>query len=227
MEPTRWGAVMNSQSLRESVTEAVTTYTLKFGVAPVLMLVSAKRVHEYTAAVDGLGVAVEGKEWVVDPLVFFDKPGVGTFVPVAPVVLPVLLDVSIPADMLQSVSVSEVVQSSAVSDTKPQEPKPVRRQQSGAGAKIRIEQIIEHGLLQPGEVLRYNKRSDREATMLATGRLAVGEKSSTIHQVGLDTGHLTSCNGWESWYVLRTIDGESVWVKLDYIRVQLTKKLEE
>jgi len=67
--------------------------------------------------------------------------------------------------------------------------------------RVPVGRLLEHGLLQPGQTLFFNRQRDKSATVLADGslRAADGERGS-IHKIGAKLGNLPACNGWEHWY---------------------------
>ena len=67
--------------------------------------------------------------------------------------------------------------------------------------RIAFSSLLENGLLSPGDILYFNQRKDRSATVLADGslRLPDGRKGS-IHQIGAAMSNQPACNGWEHWY---------------------------
>lgn len=83
--------------------------------------------------------------------------------------------------------------------------------------------LVEHGLLDPGQTLWFQKRSDKTATVLADGslRTPAGQRGS-IHQMGALLGGLPACNGWEHWYY-QNAAGE--FVLIDVLREHLRKML--
>jgi DNA modification methylase len=67
--------------------------------------------------------------------------------------------------------------------------------------RVPVGRLLEHGLLQPGQTLFFNRRRDKSATVPADGSLRAddGERGS-IHKIGAKSGKLPACNGWEHWY---------------------------
>lgn len=81
--------------------------------------------------------------------------------------------------------------------------------------------LLERNLLQPGQRLYFNRQREVAATILANGKLACGEISGSIHQVGraLKDG---PCNGWEYWYYLDADSGKMVII--DRLREQIRRE---
>jgi modification methylase len=69
--------------------------------------------------------------------------------------------------------------------------------------RIAFSQLLENGLIKPGDTLYYNGQKSKQATVLADGslRLDTGERGS-IHKIGAVISNLPACNGWEHWYFL-------------------------
>lgn len=88
-------------------------------------------------------------------------------------------------------------------------PPPERRIPFGA--------LIEAGLLQPGDQLRFDGRPET-ATILATGQLRWRDREGSIHQVGrLVAGGPT--NGWARWLYHDPASG--AWQPIDQLRQRL------
>lgn len=70
---------------------------------------------------------------------------------------------------------------------------PYRRRRVPFGA------LIEAGYLHPGDTLLFRGNRELQATVLANGRIRMGEHEGSIHQIGrLLAG--APCNGWEHWF---------------------------
>jgi len=67
--------------------------------------------------------------------------------------------------------------------------------------RIPFGQLLERGLLSPGEVLVSS--SGQAARVRADGTLAGAEITGSIHQVGAAMQGAPSCNGWTYWHVRR------------------------
>ena len=78
--------------------------------------------------------------------------------------------------------------------------------------------LLEHGLLQPGERLRF-RASERYATVRADGALLFEEQAGSIHKMGALAAHQPSCNGWDVWYYFDSAAAQ--WRLLDELRTQV------
>src|SRR4051812_3888614 len=65
--------------------------------------------------------------------------------------------------------------------------------------RIPFGQIVEAGLLRPGDVL-YCSRGKNAARVRADGSLVVGDLSGSIHKVGAMVQSQPACNGWTYWH---------------------------
>jgi modification methylase len=65
--------------------------------------------------------------------------------------------------------------------------------------RIPFGQIIESGLLRPGDVL-YCAKGQNAARVRADGSLVVGDLSGSIHKVGAMVQSAPACNGWTYWH---------------------------
>ena len=72
--------------------------------------------------------------------------------------------------------------------------------------RIPFGQLVEQGLLAPGEVLE--SRSGRRARVRADGTLVADGVTGSIHKVGARLEGAPSCNGWTYWHARR--EGRSV-----------------
>ncbi len=88
--------------------------------------------------------------------------------------------------------------------------------------RIPFSLLLEHGLLEPGQVLTFGDAGEIEATVLANGKLKTNGLTGSIHQVGkkLKDG---PCNGWRYWYMEDAQTGERV--VIDELRAQLRAEL--
>ena len=71
-----------------------------------------------------------------------------------------------------------------------------------AEPRVPFGQLVERGLLRPGEVLTC-ARGAQTARVRADGTLISGEAKGSIHQVGAAVQGAPSCNGWTYWHVRR------------------------
>ena len=65
--------------------------------------------------------------------------------------------------------------------------------------RIPFGQIVEAGLLRPGDVL-YCPKGQRSARVRADGSLVIGELAGSIHKVGAMVQAQPACNGWTYWH---------------------------
>jgi modification methylase len=68
-----------------------------------------------------------------------------------------------------------------------------------AEPRIPFGQIVEAGLLRPGDTL-YCPRGQHAARVRADGSLVVGDLSGSIHKVGAMVQSQPACNGWTYWH---------------------------
>ena len=88
-----------------------------------------------------------------------------------------------------------------------------------AEPRVPFGQLVERGMLRPGEVLT-NQRG-QVAKVRADGTLIAGEAKGSIHQVGAALEHAPSCNGWTYWHYKR--DGKMV--SIDVLRQQIRAEM--
>jgi modification methylase len=62
-------------------------------------------------------------------------------------------------------------------------------------------QLLERGLLHPGQKLYFGRDGRQTAVVLANGKLKYRDQIGSIHQIGkaIQNG---PCNGWEHWYYI-------------------------
>lgn len=78
--------------------------------------------------------------------------------------------------------------------------------------------LLERGLLQPGDQLRF-RSSEQYATVRADGALLLGDQVGSIHKMGALAANQPACNGWEAWYYF---DGATAaWRILDELRTRV------
>ncbi len=65
--------------------------------------------------------------------------------------------------------------------------------------RIPFGQIVEAGLLRPGDIL-YCPKGERAARVRADGSLVIGEMAGSIHKVGAMVQSAPACNGWTYWH---------------------------
>ena len=86
--------------------------------------------------------------------------------------------------------------------------------------RVPFGQILEAGLLHPGDVL-YCPRGERAARVRADGSLATGDLTGSIHKVGAMVQSAPACNGWTYWH-FRTDKGLT---PIDVLRAQVRSRL--
>ena len=65
--------------------------------------------------------------------------------------------------------------------------------------RIPVGQIVEAGLLRPGDQL-FCPKGERVARVRADGSLAIGDLTGSIHKVGAMVQSAPACNGWTYWH---------------------------
>ncbi len=88
-----------------------------------------------------------------------------------------------------------------------------------AEPRVPFGQLVERGLLRPGEVLTSPR--GKTAKVRADGTLVTADTTGSIHQVGAALEGAPSCNGWTYWHFRR--DGKSV--PIDLLRQQIRSEL--
>jgi modification methylase len=89
-----------------------------------------------------------------------------------------------------------------------------------AEPRIPFGQLVERGLLRPGEVLVSPR--GQTAKVRADGTLISNEVKGSIHQVGAALEHAPSCNGWTYWHFRR--DGRTI--PIDILRQQIRAEMD-
>ena len=90
-----------------------------------------------------------------------------------------------------------------------------------AEPRVPFGQLVERGLLRPGEMLVSPR--GKAAKVRADGTLAGDSLTGSIHQVGAHYEGAPSCNGWTYWHFRR--DGQMV--PIDLLRQQIRAELGE
>lgn len=67
--------------------------------------------------------------------------------------------------------------------------------------------LVEHGLLQPGQLLYFGKSGAKTARVLADGAIEYNGERGSIHQIAR-TIRQAPCNGWDLWYYEDLGNGE-------------------
>ena len=68
-----------------------------------------------------------------------------------------------------------------------------------AEPRVAFGQIVEAGLLRPGDVL-YDARGRHGARVRADGSLSLGDLAGSIHKLGAMVQSQPACNGWTYWH---------------------------
>ena len=89
-----------------------------------------------------------------------------------------------------------------------------------AEPRVAFGQLVERGLLGPGEVL-HSLNGRQTARIRADGTLVAADVRGSIHQVGAALEGAPSCNGWTYWHFRR--DGVSV--PIDLLRQQIRAEM--
>ncbi|MBM9593460.1 site-specific DNA-methyltransferase [Rhodobacteraceae bacterium MCCB 386] len=88
-----------------------------------------------------------------------------------------------------------------------------------AAPRVPFGQLVERGLLRPGEVLTSPR--GQTAKVRADGTLVAAAVSGSIHQVGAALEGAPSCNGWTYWAFVR----DGVRVPIDVLRQQVRAEM--
>ncbi len=88
-----------------------------------------------------------------------------------------------------------------------------------AEPRVPFGQVVERGMLRPGEVLTSPR--GKTAKVRADGTLVSGDSAGSIHQVGAALEGAPSCNGWAYWHFKR--DGKTVLI--DALRQQIRAEM--
>ena len=106
--------------------------------------------------------------------------------------------------------------------TEPLGPEAVAVTQSKRSApRIPFGQLVERGLLSPGEVLESGN-GRHSARIRADGTLVAAKTTGSIHQVGAELEGAPSCNGWTYWHVRR----EGVSIPIDVLRQKIRAEMQ-
>ncbi len=66
--------------------------------------------------------------------------------------------------------------------------------------RVPFGQIVEAGLLRPGDVL-FSPKGEHAAKVRADGSLAIGDLTGSIHKMGAIADRAGACNGWTYWHI--------------------------
>ena len=89
-----------------------------------------------------------------------------------------------------------------------------------AEPRVPFGQVVERGMLTPGEVL-FSSNSRHRARVRADGSLIGDDIKGSIHQVGAALEGAPSCNGWTYWHFRR----EGRMVPIDALRQQIRAEM--
>jgi modification methylase len=89
-----------------------------------------------------------------------------------------------------------------------------------AEPRIPFGQILEAGLLQPGDML-FCPQGRHSARVRPDGSLAVGEMTGSIHKVGAMVQSAPACNGWTYWH----FKSDKGLAPIDVLRAKVRKEL--
>ena len=90
-----------------------------------------------------------------------------------------------------------------------------------AEPRVPFGQLVERGMLRPGEVL--TSINGKAAKVRADGTLVADGVNGSIHQIGAHLEGAPSCNGWTYWCYRR----EGKTVPIDVLRQQIRAEMEE
>jgi modification methylase len=90
-----------------------------------------------------------------------------------------------------------------------------------AAPRVPFGQLVERGMLRPGEVL--TSINGKAAKVRADGTLVADGINGSIHQIGAHLEGAPSCNGWTYWCYRR----EGKTVPIDVLRQQIRAEMEE
>ena len=88
-----------------------------------------------------------------------------------------------------------------------------------AEPRVPFGQLLERGMLRPGEVLTSPR--GKTAKVRVDGTLVSGDAAGSIHQVGAALEGAPSCNGWAYWNFKR--DGKNI--SIDLLRQQIRSEM--
>jgi len=86
--------------------------------------------------------------------------------------------------------------------------------------RIPFGQIVEAGLLRPGDVL-YCPQGRKSARVRPDGSLVVGDLTGSIHKVGAMVQSAPACNGWTYWH----FKSDKGLAPIDVLRAKVRKDL--
>ena len=86
-------------------------------------------------------------------------------------------------------------------------PEPLAPPDRRALPRVPFAALLQHGLLQPGQILYLGQRGELHATILPDGRLQHGDLTGSIHAVARAIQQ-APCNGWQHWHYLDPATGQ-------------------
>ncbi|MEL6517246.1 MAG: site-specific DNA-methyltransferase [Pseudomonadota bacterium] len=92
-------------------------------------------------------------------------------------------------------------------------------QSKRAEPRVPFGQLVERGMLRPGEILTSPR--GKTAKVRADGTLIADDVKGSIHQVGAALEHAPSCNGWTYWHFKR--EGQEI--PIDILRQQIRAEM--
>jgi modification methylase len=90
--------------------------------------------------------------------------------------------------------------------------------------RVPFARLLEHGLLNPGQLLYFRGNRALVAHIKPDGKLRFGEFEGSIHKTGTHIMGGSPCNGWEHWYFE---DGEGRLQPIDKLREIVRKNDQE
>nr|WP_287045388.1 hypothetical protein [Herpetosiphon sp.] len=91
--------------------------------------------------------------------------------------------------------------------------------------RIPFGNLLEHGLLQAGQQLWFNRDPNLVATLLADASLRMSDGTrGSIHKLGTILTGQPSCNGWEHWF-FQASDGTLT--SIDVLRQEVRRLREQ
>ncbi|HEX6287963.1 MAG TPA: DNA methyltransferase [Herpetosiphonaceae bacterium] len=96
---------------------------------------------------------------------------------------------------------------------------------SRSAPRLPFSALLACGLLQPGQMLYFDRRSDLMATILADGTLRAADGTrGSIHKLGAHLAQAIACNGWTHWYYQ---DQTGAYIAIDVLREQLRQRYQQ
>ena len=89
-------------------------------------------------------------------------------------------------------------------------------------SRIPFGQLVELGLLHPGQELFFLGNKEIKAIVKVDGKLLLGETTGSIHTLGRLLMSGNPCNGWSVWHY---VDDSGTIRPVDYLRTELRKRI--